>query len=177
MRVRQGASPGRTPHLSAYGATAALLLVSASAAALAILAGAGSTARAAALDGSTPTANPLLVPTAPAASGGGLTSTAIAVNPNGFAPVITLSCVTTIVGLILAIVALLWLRRRGYAPFLRTLLPARLQGVFKGAREPAPQRQASAGGRARGRSDSQDWDVPPARHQPRRSSRRRNSRS
>lgn len=84
----------------------------------------------------TPTLDPLIVPTTAASSGSALSNTTISTGSGNIELAITLSCITTIAGLIIAAFTLTALIRTGYGPFLRALLPHRLR---RNGRAPAQE--------------------------------------
>lgn len=106
--------------------------------ATAILASNATNAHAAALIDATatPTLDPLLVPTSAVSAGGLASSGAISTSSSGIQLAVTLSCVTAIAGLIIAVITLTILIRGGYGPFLRALLPARLRGKSSAKAQP-----------------------------------------
>ncbi len=83
----------------------------------------------------TPTLDPLIVPTSAAATGSALSSTAVSTGSGGIELAVTLSCITTVAGLIIASITLTALIRTGYGPFLRALLPRWLRRKAPGPAE------------------------------------------
>jgi hypothetical protein len=71
----------------------------------------------------TPTLDPLIVPTSAAGAGASSVTPAISTSSSGVEVAFVLSCVTSIAGLIIAVVTLTALIRGGYGPFLRALMP------------------------------------------------------
>lgn len=190
--MRSGAFRDRMSRLRPIIAVAALSLAGVAALALLLSGAPTGVAHAAPLDGPTPTYNPLLVPTTAAPASSGLGSSAFSTSSTGIEIAFTLSCVTTIAGLIIAALTLTALVRTGYGPFLRTLAPRFLRGKqpaqapeptlrYRPGRNNGPQtgfdlyaeapRPRNASRSAR-RDDWQEWDSPPPR-QPRASQARR----
>ncbi|HEX9035930.1 MAG TPA: hypothetical protein VF808_02975 [Ktedonobacterales bacterium] len=178
-----GESRAPSPRLRVLLFGAAVAIVSASALTMILGTAAVGVARAAPLDSPTPTLDPLIVPTTVPSSGSGLTTTALSTSSAGIALALGMSCLTTIAGLIIAILTLRALIRTGYGPFLRVILPRWL-----GRRLPAPppgptlryrpnrdgpetgfdiyaEQPLPRGGRqTRRRDEWSDWDdAPPAR--------------
>ena len=135
----------------------------------------------------TPTLDPLIVPTSAAAAGSGVSTSALSTSSGGVELAVTLSCVTTIAGLVLAALTITALIRTGYGPFLRALLPRWLRRKAPSPEEqPILRRQPSPNNprtdfdlyaeapsphgkrpptRPAPRDEWLDWDDPPPRQQ------------
>lgn len=176
--MRSGAFRDRMSRLRLILATIALSLATMVALALLLSGAPTGVAHAAPLDDPTPTYNPMLVPTTAAPAGSGLSSAPLSTSSAGIEIAFTLSCVTTIAGLIIAALTLTALLRTGYGPFLRTLLPKFLRGKlppqeptlrYRSNRNNGPQtgfdlyaeapRSRNASRSAR-RDDWQGWNAP-----------------
>ncbi len=131
--MKSGASRDRTSRLRLILAGAAATVALAGGAILATSAPGIAHAMPALSGAATPTLDPLIVPTSAASSGSVITNTTISTSSGNIELALTLSCITTIAGLIIAAFTLTALIRTGYGPFLRALLPRRLR---RNARDP-----------------------------------------
>ncbi len=135
--MKSGASRGRMPFLRPLLAGgAALLALAGSAFLIATIPNVAHATPLLAPAATTPTMDPMLVPTS-AATGSTLSSASISTSSGGVELSVTLSCITSVVGLIIAAITLTALIRTGYGPFLRALLPRWLRRKTSSpAREP-----------------------------------------